>query len=62
MSDSNSIESFQHESRVFAPSLEFSSSAHIKSFEEYERIYNKAAADVPAFWAAQAESLDWFQK
>src|SRR5580765_6419037 len=62
MSERAEIESVLHEERVFYPSLEFSSRAHIKSFEEYERIYNDAAKDVPAFWARQAESLDWFEK
>ena len=36
--------------------------AHIKSFEEYEQLYDEAAEDVPAFWAKQAEALDWFKK
>ena len=62
MSDSSHIESILHESRMFPPSEEFSKSAHIKSFEEYERIYNDAARDPEAFWAKQAESLGWFRK
>jgi acetyl-CoA synthetase len=62
MSDSTEIESILHESRMFPPSEEFSKSAYIKSFEEYERIYNEAAKDPEAFWAKQAESLDWFRK
>lgn len=62
MSEQTAIESFQSEHRVFPPSVEFSANAHIKSFEEYERIYAEAAADVPAFWAKQAEELHWFEK
>src|SRR5215207_2815741 len=62
MSDSSSIESILHESRMFPPSKEFSESAYIKSFEEYEKIYNEAAKDPAAFWAKQAEALEWFQK
>ncbi len=62
MSETTAIESYQNEGRVFSPSPEFSANAHIKSFEEYEKLYAEAAADVPAFWARQAESLDWFQK
>ena len=62
MSEPVAIESVLHEGRVFPPPPEFSASAHIKSFEEYERIYNEAEKDVPAFWAQQAESLDWFEK
>jgi acetyl-CoA synthetase len=62
MSDSTSIESILHESRMFPPPKEFAESAYIKSFEEYEKIYNEAAKDPVAFWAKQAEALDWFQK
>ena len=62
MSESIAIESVLHEERVFPPPPEFSASAHIKSFEEYEKLYEEAAADVPAFWAKQAEALDWFEK
>jgi acetyl-CoA synthetase len=62
MSNRAAIESILNEDRVFYPSTEFSASAHIKSLEEYERIYNEAAKDFPAFWAQQAEALDWFEK
>ena len=62
MSEKAAIESILHEDRVFPPPPEFSANAHIKSFEEYERIYNEAAKNVPAFWAKQAEELDWFEK
>jgi len=62
MSETAAIESILNEDRVFPPPPEFSASAHIKSFEEYERIYNEALKNVPAFWAQQAEALDWFEK
>jgi acetyl-CoA synthetase len=29
---------------------------------DYEALYNEAKADPEAFWAKQAENLDWFQK
>src|SRR5829696_3743043 len=61
MSESN-IESILDEFRVFPPPPEFAASAHIKSFEEYERLYAEAAADPEAFWAKQAEELHWFKK
>ena len=61
MSESTAIESILHESRVFPPPPEFSANAHIKSFEDYERLYSEAAADPAAFWAKQAESLHWFK-
>jgi len=62
MSEQTAIESVLNEERVFPPPSDFSANAHIKSFEEYEKLYAEAAADVPAFWAKQAESLDWFEK
>ena len=62
MSESAAIESVLNEDRVFPPPPEFAAKAHIKSFEEYEKLYDEAAEDVPAFWAKQAESLDWFRK
>lgn len=62
MSEQTAIESVLHEERVFAPSPEFAANAHIKSFEEYEKMYAEAAADIPGFWARQAESLHWFKK
>lgn len=62
MSKQTAIESVLNEDRIFPPPADFAAHAHIKSFEEYERIYAEAAADVPAFWAKQAAELDWFKK
>ena len=59
---SDAIESILNEHRVFPPSAEFASHAHIKSFEEYERIYNAAAANPVGFWEKEAEALEWFEK
>jgi acetyl-CoA synthetase len=56
------IESTLQETRVFPPPAEFAANAHIKSFEEYEEIYNRAAEDPEAFWASIAENLHWFKK
>ena len=62
MSDPTAIESVLNETRVFPPPPEFSANAHIKSFEEYEKLYAEAAADPEGFWAKQAEELHWFKK
>ncbi|HBR57593.1 MAG TPA: acetate--CoA ligase, partial [Blastocatellia bacterium] len=62
MSENSAIESVLNESRVFPPAPAFAASAHIKSFDEYEKLYAEAAADPDAFWAKQAEALDWFRK
>jgi acetyl-CoA synthetase len=62
MSAHNEIESILNESRVFDPPRSFSETALVKSLAEYEEIYSQAAADPEAFWAKQAEELDWFKK
>ena len=62
MTSPKEIESVLNESRVFPPPSEFSAHAYVKSFEEYEKLYNEAAADPEAFWAKQAEELHWFKK
>ena len=56
------IDSILQESRVFPPAAEFAAKAHIKSLEEYERIYNEAKADPEKFWGGVAEQLHWFKK
>ena len=56
------IDSTLQETRVFPPSPEFSSKSHIKSLEEYDRIYNEAKADPEKFWGGIAEQLHWFKK
>ena len=56
------IESTLEETRVFPPPAEFAADAHIKSFEEYEKIYNRAAENPEEFWASVAENLHWFKK
>jgi acetyl-CoA synthetase len=55
------IHSSLHEQRVFAPSEEFQAKAHIRSLEEYERLYQEAAKDPEAFWAGIAHELHWFK-
>ena len=43
------------------PPAEFSKKARVRSMEEYEEMYAKAAADPEAFWAEEAENIDWFE-
>lgn len=62
MSEPN-IESILQENRLFHPPSEFSQNAHIKSLEDYQRLYDKAKADPQQFWADLATTeLAWFQK
>ncbi|QIZ72440.1 acetate--CoA ligase [Oxynema aestuarii] len=57
------IESILKEKRLFPPSAEFSQTAHIKHLDEYQKLYERAAADPEQFWAELAESeLHWFKK
>ncbi|MCA1628096.1 MAG: acetate--CoA ligase, partial [Acidobacteria bacterium] len=55
------IESVLHETRLFPPPGEFAESAHIKSMEEYERLYAAAERDPETFWAGIAKDLHWFK-
>ena len=57
------IESILQEKRTFSPPPEFARDARISSMEEYQKIYDRAAADPAAFWAELAEKeLHWFEK
>ena len=57
----SNIESSLKEQRVFPPSPEFSSRAHIKSLKEYEAIVDRAARDPEGYWAEIAKELHWFE-
>jgi acetyl-CoA synthetase len=64
MSDSagGQIDTVMREERVFPPSEQFASRARIGSMEAYQRLYDEAKADLPAFWAKLArEDLHWFK-
>ncbi|HKM56335.1 MAG TPA: AMP-binding protein, partial [Isosphaeraceae bacterium] len=59
---SGSITSVLQETRVFPPPAEFSQSAHIKSLEEYQELWNRAKDDPEGFWGEQAKKhLSWFR-
>lgn len=48
-----------NEERRFSPKK--SQNAHIKSFEEYQSLYQRSLDHNDAFWLEQASTLDWFQ-
>jgi acetyl-CoA synthetase len=50
------------ERRIFPPPKAFSKEAYVKSPEELRKIYEESIRDPPAFWAKQADILDWYQK
>ena len=59
----NQVESVYAEKRVFEPNKEFVQKAHIKSMEEYKKLYTRSIDDPQGFWGEMAETyLDWFQK
>lgn len=62
MSEPVSIESILKEHRLFPPPVAFSANAHIKSFDECERLYADAAKEPEGFWEKQADNLHWFKK
>ena len=63
MAVAKKIDVLMQEKRHFPPSKEFSKRAHIKSLEEYEKIYKRSIDDPEGFWAEMAEkNLTWFKK
>ena len=56
------IESLLKEKRVFAPPDAFGRAAHVKSLEEYRRLYERSVKDPEGFWAEQAQALAWSRK
>ncbi len=52
------LDALLDEKRIFAPPEEFRREANAAD----PRIYERAGQDLEAFWAAEAERLDWFQK
>src|SRR5436309_11083636 len=65
MSENNkptAITSVLQEKRVFPPTKEFSSRAHIKSLAQYRKLYNESIKSPDRFWAKQAKNeLIWFK-
>jgi acetyl-CoA synthetase len=57
------IKSILQENRTFAPPADLAANAEIKSLDDYQALYDRAAADPTAFWAELAQKeLDWFQQ
>ena len=60
---SEGIQVLMSEERTFPPPKEFSARAHIKSIEEYQKIYKWSAENTEEFWARMAgEHLTWYRK
>jgi acetyl-CoA synthetase len=55
---SNEIDALLTENRKFPPPPEFTAAAHVGD----DKLRQRAEADPEAFWARQAEELEWFRK
>jgi len=63
MSASNTnIDSVLHEQRKFECPEQFREQAHIKSLEDYERVYQESIEQPEKFWGRIASDLHWFKK
>ena len=56
------IDSILQEQRKFEPPDHFRQQAHIKSLEEYERIYRESVEDPGSYWGRVASELHWFKQ
>ncbi|HEY1684200.1 MAG TPA: acetate--CoA ligase [Tepidisphaeraceae bacterium] len=56
------IVSSQQENRLFPPPSDFSKNAHIKSIEEYKKLYRESIDAPEQFWSRIASELHWFKK
>ncbi len=59
---SQAIESAQQENRVFNPPAGFTSTAHIRSMEEYQKLWRESIDQPETFWARVAGELAWIKK
>src|SRR3990172_2216713 len=55
------IDTVMQETRGFPPPSAFAAKARIKSLDEYQRLWDGAAANLPKFWSELArDELHWF--
>jgi acetyl-CoA synthetase len=50
------------DNRVFNPNPDFVKGAHIKSMDEYMKLYQRSIDDPDGFWGEMAEQFHWFKK
>ena len=60
--NANRMQSLMVETRKFPPTPQVQSRAYIKSFEQYEQMWEKSLKDPDGFWLEQAKTLSWFKK
>ena len=59
---SQNIQSVLNERRMFPPPEAFSKQAHIKTQEQYDKLYRESLDSPETFWPRMAEELTWFKK
>jgi acetyl-CoA synthetase len=58
---SGQIVNVMKEERLFPPPADFAAKARIGSLDQYQCMWNEAAADPEGFWGALAGELHWFK-
>jgi len=61
MSEPHGIESILHENRSFPPSAATVDRAHIKSLDQYKKMYDRSISDPEGFWGDMAKEFHWFK-
>jgi acetyl-CoA synthetase len=56
------MQSLMVEKRKFPPTAEVSKQAHIKSFDQYQKMWEQSLKEPDKFWLEQASGLHWFKK
>jgi acetyl-CoA synthetase len=56
------MQSLMVEKRKFPPPAEVSKRAHIKSFDQYQKMWERSMKEPDKFWLEQADVLHWFKK
>jgi acetyl-CoA synthetase len=57
------VESVYMDKRTFYPPEEFVAKAHLRSLDEYKKMYARSLNDPEGFWGEMAEKhIDWFKK
>jgi acetyl-CoA synthetase len=57
-----SISSLMTETRKFPPPESVKKTAYVKSFGEYQKLWEQSINDPDGFWLKQAEALTWYKK
>jgi acetyl-CoA synthetase len=60
--EKKSISSLMTETRTFPPSKESVARAHVKSAEEYTKMWEQSLKEPDKFWLEQADTLAWYKQ